>query len=67
MVGPPRAGFASGQLIAGRIANTHANLVAWIRHPQRIDPLTAMPDLGVTPEHAEQMTAYLATLHRLSI
>ena len=61
-VGPPLAGFAGGQLIAGRLANTQDNLVAWIRHPQRIDARTAMPDLGVTPEHALEMAAYLATL-----
>lgn len=61
-VGPPLAGFASGRLIAGRLANTHANLVAWIRHPQRIDPKSAMPDLGVTEEHADEIAAYLATL-----
>ncbi len=62
-VGPPLAGFASRQLIAGRVDNTRENLVAWIRHPQRIDPKSAMPDLGVTPEHAEEMAAYLLTLH----
>ena len=61
-VGPPLAGFASGQLIAGRLANTHDNLVAWIRQPQRIDARTAMPDLAVTQEHADEMAAYLATL-----
>jgi cytochrome c1 len=61
-VGPPLAGFAGGQLIAGRFANTRANLVAWIRHPQRIDPRTAMPDLAVSQAHAEEMAAYLWTL-----
>ena len=61
-VGPPLAGFAGGALIAGRLANTHDNLVAWIRHPQRIDAGTAMPDLGVSHEHAREMAAYLATL-----
>jgi mono/diheme cytochrome c family protein len=62
-VGPPLAGFAGQRLIAGRLAHTHDNLVAWIRHPQRIDARTAMPDLGVTPAHADEMAAYLATLH----
>ena len=61
-VGPPLAGFGSRQLIAGRLANTHDNLVGWIRHPQRWDARTAMPDLGVTQEHAEEMAAHLATL-----
>jgi mono/diheme cytochrome c family protein len=61
-VGPPLAGFASRQLIAGRLANTHDNLVMWIRHPQRVDPRTAMPDQAVTQEHADEIAAYLATL-----
>ncbi len=61
-VGPPLAEFARRQLIAGRLAHTHDNLVAWIRHPQRIDAHTAMPDLGVTQAHAREMAEYLATL-----
>ena len=61
-VGPPLAGFASRKLIAGRLANTQQNLVNWIRQPQRIDPNSAMPDLGVTLEHAQEMAAYLLTL-----
>ena len=61
-VGPPLAGIAARQLIAGRLANTHENLAAWIREPRRIDPQTAMPDLGVTPRDANDMAAYLATL-----
>ena len=61
-VGPPLAGFASRQLIAGRLANTHENLVTWIRHPRRVDPQTAMPDQAVTEAHADEMAAYLTTL-----
>jgi cytochrome c len=33
-----------------------------IRHPKSIDPQTAMPDMGVTEEHARDMAAYLSTL-----
>ena len=61
-VGPPLAGFAKRSLIAGRLANTPANLVAWIRDPKRFDPRTAMPDQSVTEAHAADMAAYLSTL-----
>ena len=61
-VGPPLAGFASRQLIAGAVPNNHDNLVRWIRNPRSIDPLTTMPDMQVTPADARDMAAYLATL-----
>ena len=62
-VGPPLKGLASRSLIAGKLANTPDNLVAWLRHPQAIKPLTAMPDMGVSEADARDMAAYLATLH----
>jgi hypothetical protein len=37
-------------------------MVRWIRAPQEVTPLTAMPDLGVTERDAIDMTAYLYTL-----
>lgn len=61
-VGPPLAGIASRVYIAGVLANTPANLVAFIRDPQKAAPRTAMPDLGVTEAHARDMVAYLYTL-----
>lgn len=61
-VGPPLAGIARQQLIAGAIANTPDNMARWLRSPQSIDPLTAMPDLGITQRDARDMAAYLATL-----
>lgn len=61
-VGPPLTGMGGRALIAGRLANTPENMMLWLRHPQQVDPLTAMPDLGVTPEHAADMAAYLSSL-----
>ncbi|AKJ30041.1 c-type cytochrome [Caldimonas brevitalea] len=58
-LGPPLAGLARRSLLPGGLANSEDNLVRWIRHPRGVDPLTAMPDLGVTEEHARQMAAYL--------
>ena len=62
LVGPPLAGIASRRLIAGRLLNSDANMAAWIRSPKRFDPLTAMPDLGVTERDARDMAAYLSSL-----
>ena len=60
--GPPLDGLATRSLIAGKLANTPENLVRWLRHPQKVDALTAMPDLEVTEADARDMAAYLATL-----
>jgi mono/diheme cytochrome c family protein len=62
LVGPPLGGMAGRRLIAGRLANSEANMVAWLRSPKRFDPLTAMPDLGVTERDARDMAAYLSSL-----
>lgn len=61
-VGPPLTAFAHRAYVAGRLANTPENLVAWIVNPQAIDSLTAMPRLGVTPAQARHIAAYLYTL-----
>lgn len=61
-VGPPLAGIARRQLLAGEVANTPEQMIRWLRNPQSIDPLTAMPNLGVTERDARDMAAYLATL-----
>lgn len=61
-VGPPLAGIASRSLIAGKLANTPDNIVRWLRHTKEVDPLTAMPEMGVTEQDARDIAAYLATL-----
>jgi mono/diheme cytochrome c family protein len=61
-VGPPLTGFANRRLIAGSVPNTEERLVQWIRDPQRIDPETAMPALGVSEADARDMAVYLRTL-----
>ena len=58
-VGPPLDGIAHRVYIAGVLVNTPENLARWIRVPQDIDPLTAMPNLGVTEEQARDIVAYL--------
>jgi mono/diheme cytochrome c family protein len=61
-VGPPLDGIAGRAMIAGRLPNTFDNMVRWLREPQAVDPLTAMPPLGVTERDARDIAAYLATL-----
>jgi cytochrome c2 len=61
-VGPPLAGIARRVYLAGVLPNTPQNMIAFIRAPEKADPRTTMPNLGVTDAHARDMTAYLSTL-----
>jgi cytochrome c len=61
-VGPPLGGIASRMYIAGVLNNTPAELMRWIRDPPSVDPLTAMPNTGVTARDAQHIAAYLYTL-----
>lgn len=62
LVGPPLTRFGSRSYIAGKLVNNGPNLQRWIENPQQIEPGNAMPDLGVTPEDAQDIAAYLFTL-----
>lgn len=61
-VGPPLNAWAEREYIAGNLVNEPDNLVEWIVNPQAIEPGTAMPTLGVSPEEARDIAAYLYTL-----
>jgi cytochrome c len=61
LVGPPLTGIGNRRYIAGELANTHDNLMHWIQHPQSVNPRTAMPELGVTPQDANDIAALLYT------
>ena len=61
-VGPPLNGIATRTYIAGILPNTPGNMIHWIRNPTSVDPLSAMPDLGVSEQDARDMAAYLYTL-----
>ena len=63
-MGPPLAGVARRASLAGVLPNTpeNENMVSFIRAPSAVDPLTAMPDLGVTERHVRDMVAYLYSL-----
>jgi len=61
-VGPPLLFFAERTMIAGELPNTPTNLEKWIENPKQVEPKTAMPNLGVKPDEARDMAAYLYTL-----
>jgi cytochrome c oxidase subunit 2 len=49
-------------IAADTLANTPANLAAWIRDPQAIKPGVLMPDLGLSKPKVRELTAYLESL-----
>jgi cytochrome c len=61
-VGPPLTDFAERSFVAGRLPNSTSNLVRWLRHPQQVEPGTAMPDLQLSHADAIDIAAYLYTL-----
>ena len=61
-IGPPLAGIANRQIIAGHFANTPDNMGSWIEHPQRLLPGDAMPEMGLSHEQAQTIASYLYTL-----
>ena len=60
--GPTLAGFARRSYIAGALPNDRARLVRWIIDPTALLPETPMPAMGVTPEDAASMAAFLLSL-----
>jgi cytochrome c1 len=48
--------------IAGTLPNSPQHLTQWIEHPQQVHPGTAMPEMGVTPQDANDMAQYLEQL-----
>jgi len=61
-LGPTLHGIGSRLTLGGVLPNSPENMVRWIRTPQEVTPLTAMPNLGVTERDARDMAAYLDTL-----
>jgi putative membrane protein len=62
LVGPSLEHIASRMYIAGVLPNTPENMLWWLQNPPAVDPLTAMPNLGVTEADARDMAGYLYTL-----
>ncbi len=62
-VGPSLDSLAQRSYLAGTVPNTPADLQAWIMHPQHFQPGTAMPEMGVTPQDAQEIAAFLQSDH----
>ncbi|HEV8658582.1 MAG TPA: c-type cytochrome [Thermoanaerobaculia bacterium] len=62
VVGPSLDKMAVRTFIGGKVQNTSQNMTQWLQNPQAFDPGNAMPNLGVTPVDARDITAYLFTL-----
>ena len=56
------ASFGQRSYIAGHVPNTHEHLVRWIVNPAAVVPGTLMPSMGVTPDDARDIAAYLSQL-----
>lgn len=61
-VGPSLEGFADRGLIAGHLANTPDNLVAFLLDSPQHVPGTGMPRIAMTEQQARDIGAYLLTL-----
>jgi cytochrome c len=57
--GPSLEHLKSRALLAGKLANNAANAATWMQNPQAVNPLNSMPNLGVTPDDARNIAAYL--------
>ena len=60
--GPTLDAFGKRSYIAGRVPNSAAALTRWIVAPKELVPDTTMPSMGVSPNDARDMAAYLGTL-----
>jgi cytochrome c len=59
LIGPPLTNIGQRYYIAGELANTPNNLMAWIQHPHQIEPHTLMPEMGVSEQDSRDIAAYL--------
>jgi len=63
-IGPSLTHFASRTTFAGGIFDVDdpEQLAAWLRDPQAVKPGAQMPNLGLSPEQVEALSAYLYSL-----
>jgi cytochrome c oxidase subunit II len=60
MIGPNLANVGARSFIgAGSFKNTDENLARWIQNPQALKKGVLMPNLGVTPDEAKSLVAFL--------
>jgi cytochrome c2 len=61
-VGPPLHRIGTRTFIAGFLRNSPENLAFWIQDPQKFLPGNAMPRMGIPPNEARDIAAFLYTL-----
>jgi len=62
LVGPPLYFFGRRTMIAGELPNNPDNLVRWLLNPKAVEPGTAMPNVGLNQQQAQDIAAYLDSL-----
>jgi putative membrane protein len=62
VVGPPLTKMALRSYVAGVLTNTPENMDRWIKNPPGVDPMTAMPNLGISDDERRDIVAFLYTL-----
>lgn len=63
VVGPSLTGVGRRVFLAGVLRNTPANMILWLRTPQKVIPGNAMPDSGLSEKDARDVAVYLASLN----
>ena len=61
-VGPSLEHVAMRQVLAGKLPNNPQNMQQYLLNPQMVDSQNVMPNLGIKPEEARDIAAYLYTL-----
>ncbi|MBV8920151.1 c-type cytochrome [Bradyrhizobium sp.] len=61
-VGPPLHRIGARTYIAGFLQNSPDNMAFWIQDPQKVLPGNAMPQMGIPPDQARDIAAFLYTL-----
>lgn len=62
VAGPSLEQFGRRAYIAGHIPNRADKLTHWLIDPRSLVPTTTMPNMGVSPDDARDMAAYLQSL-----
>jgi cytochrome c2 len=61
-VGPSLEHVAIRPLLAAKLPNNPQNMMQYLQNPQLPDPQNVMPNLGIKPDEAHDIAAYLYTL-----
>jgi cytochrome c2 len=61
-VGPSLEHVAVRQVLAGMLPNNPQNMIQYLQNPQLVGAQNVMPNLGVKPDEARDIAAFLYTL-----